>query len=505
VIKDRIPTNAHIGIYCLKNSIDTITNATRLVFNPNQYNPYDHSTILCIMKERNNQTDYHVLGTIEWKTLELNQWSFTVSQLNHSWDDKSLGEQHVSMDIDVNDNDLFVIMLGTTFQQQLMTQQTPDFNMDYALNDLKYLVRNMHMSSQAIVSERSNQRSIPWIALWMVSDIIGDSQFSKTCMDWEELDFMNKMSIIIDKYGERGMAKLFAYNKLSTACVVDITDLDLRWFYTQHRKTPFPRPQCMFKVPLEDIQGFNHSPWQPIDGCCVRISFRELPQWLWHRQCMLRRRWNTNMYKNVDNIPLQMQTLVKLTQDELRQRQESQKVHIGSTGNNNNMPKTLDFEDFIMRAPPCVQRAIQQTQWEPVDYDVQINTPSKRYWLKNEARNQIIRGAAESGYPKEFIQKLLLQTRRASPEGTNSEDLNDLKRLVSVKDQMKYPCMNCEQIRTTQIEGFECVWKTPHHDEAKYMCHSNFIIEHSECATMEQHREDMGHFKKPSFYWQKSN
>ena len=85
--------------------------------------------------------------------------------------------------------------------------------------------------------------------------------------------------------------------------MVDSKDSDLRWFYRRHRNKP--RPGCMFAVPME--QTHIHAPWVVRDGPKLRISYMEVPEWLWHQQGLLRRQWRTLMYtQNGVELPEQM-------------------------------------------------------------------------------------------------------------------------------------------------------------------------------------------------------
>jgi len=503
-IQARVSSHPLVGIFCLSQSMTRMSGASPLQFDPTAYNPYDHASILVVLKHNGH---WAALGTIRWSTLQDKQWVFTPNDLQHAWLECIVPHHAPTRDMTLDD--MITVMLGTTFQMQRMQQQLPSFPLDRAIRDMEYVVYHLHHGVHVLDRNWSEKRRIPWVVMWMVTDAIGDSELIERCRAWEHCDFMKRMDHILTEWGERGMSKLFQWNQLdSENVVVNVSNADLRWFYTQHRE--HVAPGCMFRIPLHQVDHgtVSHVPFEPGHGATVKISYRELPTWLWERQLMQRRTWHTRWYKHTRGggraLPPQIDSIVAHTKRALI---EYRKKHGSGTRQMDSptvSPSVLDIEDFVTRAPPCMARAILQDQWVPSDPENQISAPSSRYWLKNNARNQLIRAAAESGYPESFIEDVLLHVRQTSPEGHPQDTLKDLRHLVRVKDQMKYPCMNCEQLREQDLSGLSCVWKTSQHDVAKFQCHSNFIVEHSDIQPTEHHLNDMSRFKKPSFYWKKT-
>ena len=498
-IKRRVPQDRPIGLYCVKNGkkrdISQLTAASFFQFERAKFNPFSHARILVLFYEKSSGT-WYALGTVSWFTLQRSNWSFYLNQLVHDWGTE---EMVLPRQVDqVPDTSLFTLMLGTAFHKHQMQQEVPYFRLERALDDCLFLVRHLGWSAQQLESNYGAKRSVPWVALWMVADVMGNAELTTAATAWEKLDFLNRVEKVVGAHGEPGLARLFKYNRVlvdERVSVVSPTYADLQWYYERHgRQDP---PTCMFLVPLAETDVY--APYQPSDGGHVRISYRELGPWLWHCQCKVRREWRTQLYAQLSQgsfeLPEQIKWLIECTWAELIKLQATRKRKFVTHENNREV--VLDVEDFLSRAAPCVRRAIEQTRFFRFDADHMIDNPSEPYWLKNDARNEIIRSAAEMGYPASFIEQILLQVRQRTDPGAT---LDTLRHLVDVKSQTKYPCMNCEQVRAAKLKGFSCVWSTDRDDVAKFQCHMNFVVEQSNLKSREDHWQDAPHFKKPSFY-----
>lgn len=493
----RIAKENNVGLFPIDKNVAQLSEWTQLTFKPYGLNPYEHPHLLFV--SRNSK---HALGTVSWEQLFYQHWKLTVNQLVHAWPATQplVSNQEGTYDTP----QLMQLMLGTQFQQTQMGQDT--FLLSQSMQQLTYMVKHMYDPVDVLCRDYPTLH-IPWVALWMITDRVGNKQLIQKSTEWERTHFMQCLTNLLEQYGEGGMSQLFAYNQLDESCVVDVTHLDLRWFYNMYQYRYAP-PVCMFKVPLDMVDDVDHAPYRTKDGPYVRISYRQLPHWLWECQTMLRRQWHTNMYRNFSKqnpepLPEQIQLLVHYTQSELVKYVRPYTCRSQST---DMKPVSMDIEDCIEHAPPCIRRALQQMEWVPEpSMPDQLEVPSKQYWLKNDARNQIIYAASEANYPVELIELLMLHVRQRAPEGSASNTVHDVRRLVNVKSEMKYASMNCEQLRRAHIPGLSCVWKTKRDDLAKFMCHCQFIMEHGNVRTSQQHLEDRFHFKKPSFYWTTRN
>lgn len=479
-----------MGIVVIRVPLTQLSCATPVALPVTQYNPYDHPVLLVVTCPPGPKPVYHVLGTVPWATLRKQRWTCAVGQLAHYYPELSpttpaLNAQRASVAPQT------LVMLGSEHQQALAMAACPSFDLEDALLDLQQLVYNKGGLAWA--------PRVPWVALWVVIDAVGDDDLTTVSTAKERTAFFAQF----DEYTETDVAKLLHYNRVKQGAdgydVVSPSNADLRWFH-EHCGGQV-RPQFMFRVPMHLVDHGEHAPVQPDDGTRVRISYQQVAAWLWERQCSVRRAWRTRAYAHnaYTQLPHQLQYLVRETQRMLLRVQRSKATQY-TCDSGAHTARVLDIEDFVQKAPPCMQRALLQDKWVPDDPQNQLPpiAAEERQWLQNDARNQVIRAAAEAGYPEDFLQQVMLYQRHHTEPG---DTLQDLKRLVGVGYQMRYPGMSCHQLRAANVPGLPCVWNTPRPDLAQAECHAHYIVTRGSSKSAEQHKRDATRFKKPSFYW----